>query len=66
MIPIGKHYERCQKRKRALIPWFSIEVGHNDFDNYIIPNLYKLEKNSLKIALKGFLITFAKTFNLPR
>ena len=49
MIPIGKHYERCQKRKRALIPWFSIEVGHNDFDNYIIPNLYKLEKNSLKI-----------------
>ena len=52
MIPIGKHYERCQERKRTLIPWFSIEIGHNDFDNYMIPNLYELEKNPLEINSK--------------
>ena len=49
MIPISKHYERCQERKRALIPWFSVKIGHNDFDSYIIPTLYELEKNSLEI-----------------
>lgn len=48
MIPIGKHYERCQERKRALTPWFQGHVG-NIFDERIIPSLYLLEKNSLKI-----------------
>ena len=48
MIPIGKHYERCQEKKRALMPWFSIRVG-NVFDEKIIPSLYLLEKNSLQI-----------------
>ena len=48
MIPIGKHYERCQERKRALMPWFSVHVG-NMFDEKIIPSLYLLEKNSLQI-----------------
>ena len=48
IIPIGKHYERCQERKRALIPWFSVHVG-TMFDEKIIPSLYLLEKNSLQI-----------------
>ena len=48
MIPIGKHYERCQERKRAAMPWFSVEEGTH-FSDKIIPNLYKLEKNSLEI-----------------
>ena len=58
MIPIGKHYERCQKRKRALIPWFSSKEGLH-YDEIIIPNLYELEKNSLKINDK-----FNKYFKL--
>ena len=48
MIPIGKHYERCQERKRALMPWFHVSVG-DWFDKDVIPNLYLLEKNSLEI-----------------
>ena len=48
MIPIGKHYERCQERKRAAMPWVSVEEGTH-FSDKIIPNLYKLEKNSLEI-----------------
>ena len=48
MIPIGKHYERCQERKRALTPWFSVHV-ETMFDEKIIPSLYLLEKNSLQI-----------------
>ena len=51
MIPIGKHYERCQERKRALMPWFSVHVG-TMFDEKIIPSLYLLEKNSLRINNK--------------
>ena len=48
MIPIGKHYERCQERKRALMPWFHVSVG-TMFDEKIIPSLYLLEKNSLQV-----------------
>jgi len=48
MIPIGKHYERCQERKRAVIPWFSFDVDTH-FDKEILPNLHLLEKNSLRI-----------------
>ena len=48
MIPIGKHYERCQERKRALMPWFFSEEGLH-YDEIIIPSLYFLEKNSLQI-----------------
>jgi len=48
MIPIGKHYERCQERKRALTPWFQVHVGTH-YDEKVIPSLYLLEKNSLKI-----------------
>ena len=44
MIPIGKHYERCQERKRALTPWFQVHVG-TMFDEKFIPSLYLLEKN---------------------
>ena len=39
MIPIGKHYERCQEKKRALMPWFHVHVG-TFFEKYIIPLLY--------------------------
>ena len=48
MIPIGKHYERCQERKRALTPWFQVHVG-DWFEKDVIPSLYLLEKNSLQI-----------------
>ena len=48
MIPIGKHYERCQERKRAVMPWFSIEE-ETHFEDKILTNLHLLEKNSLEI-----------------
>jgi hypothetical protein len=51
MIPIGKHYERCQEKKRALTPWFQVHVGTH-YDEKIIPSLYLLERNSLKFNNK--------------
>ena len=48
MIPIGKHFERCETRKNALLPLFS-EEPDKFYNDLILPSLYHIEKNSIKI-----------------
>ena len=48
MIPIGKHFERCEARKNALLPLLS-EKPDKFYNDLILPSLYHIEKNSIKI-----------------
>ena len=48
MIPIGKHFERCELRKNALLPLLS-EEPDRFYNDLILPSLYHIEKNSIKI-----------------
>ena len=48
MIPIGKHFERCELRKNALLPLLSENVD-SLYNDIILPSLYHIEKNSIKI-----------------
>ena len=49
IIPLGKHYERCEARQRALSQVLST-YGNEPYKLYndkILPTLYKLEKESI-------------------
>lgn len=48
IIPIGKHFERCEMRKNALLPLLS-EEPDKFYNDLILPSLYHIEKNSIKI-----------------
>jgi hypothetical protein len=48
IIPIGKHFERCEQRKNALSTLLNQEPD-KFYNNLILPSLYNIEKNSIKI-----------------
>ena len=46
IIPIGKHFERCEMKKNALLPLLSKEPD-GFYNDLILPSLYHIEKNSI-------------------
>ena len=51
MIPIGKHLERCESKLHEIIGYFPSSIN-NYFNDILLPVLYKLEQNGLKINNK--------------
>ena len=51
MIPIGKHLERCNSKYREISGYF-YKKPNTYFNDILLPVLYKLEQNGLKINNK--------------
>lgn len=55
MIPVGKHYDVCERRRRASLTWIydlGMKAGTESlrwYDKCLIPVLYKLEQQGLQI-----------------
>lgn len=64
MIPIGKHFERCEARKHALIPLLSQDVDFKEsryYDTHILNNLFYLENTPIQVNDK-----FDTHFDIPK
>tara|TARA_Y100000593_G_C4302274_1_gene333984 strand:- start:269 stop:1606 length:1338 start_codon:yes stop_codon:yes gene_type:complete len=51
IIPIGKHYESCEKRSRVLLQLFQTYNVNIEgiYNKLILPNLYHIEKNPMRV-----------------
>tara|TARA_B110000908_G_scaffold168797_1_gene224498 strand:- start:1193 stop:2506 length:1314 start_codon:yes stop_codon:yes gene_type:complete len=54
LIPLGKHYERCERRQIDLSQAFAWSGGKSNelYNTKILPTLYKLEQQTLKVNNK--------------